>query len=115
MMEKPRNQEGFAHGGPRSGSGRKKGSPNKLAAEAVEEAVDRVKKAMGEGFTPLEHLLFVMRDEQNEVGVRLEAAKAAAPYVHKKQPQDLNVDANVHVPTVVTMRVVGPRRPAGGQ
>ena len=43
----------------------------------------------------------------------VEAAKAAAPYVHKKQPQDVNLDANVNVPTAVTMRVVGPRRPAG--
>jgi hypothetical protein len=113
MSDKPRNQDGFAHGGPRPGAGRKKGSPNRIAAEVLEEAVDRVKRVMGEGATPLEHLLAVMRDDQHEVGVRLEAARAAAPYVHKKQPQDVNVDASVHVPTVVTMRVVGPRRLEG--
>ena len=36
---------------------------------ALEEALNRVKRAMGDGLTPLEYLLAAMRDEQNEVGV----------------------------------------------
>lgn len=37
----------------------------------------------------MDYMLSVMRDEANELAIRLEAAKAAAPYVHPKlQPVD---------------------------
>lgn len=36
------------------------------------------------GETPLAYLLGVMRDPANEQEVRIDAAKAAAPYVHPK-------------------------------
>ena len=57
--------------------GRKKGTPNKRTQALAVEAV-------GEGETPLAYLLGVMRDMERDVAVRLEAAKAAAPYVHAK-------------------------------
>jgi len=33
---------------------------------------------------PLDYMLFVMRDESREDNVRLDAAKAAAPYCHAR-------------------------------
>ena len=62
--------------------GRKKGVPNK-ATLARQEAV------AASGLTPLDFLLDTMRDEGQELGTRLDAAKAAAQYVHPKlQPVD---------------------------
>jgi hypothetical protein len=48
----------------------------KLAAEAT-------LKAVGNEMTPLEYLLRVMRHDPDEAR-RLDAAKAAAPYVHPR-------------------------------
>ena len=72
----------MANGGARPGAGRKKGGHNKL----TEEAVARAKEG---GETPLDFLLKVMRDAGEEMARRVDAAKAAAPYVHAKlQPVD---------------------------
>jgi len=65
------------HGGKRVGAGRKAGARNKATAER-QAAVE------ASGISPLDYLLQVMRDDKNEQGVRIEAAKAAAPYVHPK-------------------------------
>lgn len=63
-------------GHPKTG-GRKKGVPNKAsAAKAAEIAAT--------GKTPLEFMLDVMRDKSQPEDMRLDAAKAAAPYVHPK-------------------------------
>ena len=68
-------QEG--HGGVRVGAGRPRGARNK---RPTYQAV----KAMAEGEkTPLDFLLGVMRDEKQDIQLRLMAAKAAAPYVHR--------------------------------
>lgn len=64
-------------GGPRPGSGRKKGVPNKKTAE-LQQAVEQ------SGLTPLQYLLRVMRDEASEPKERQACAVAAAPYVHAK-------------------------------
>lgn len=40
-----------------------------------------------EGLTPLDFLLRVMRNAKNPPAIRMEAAKAAAPYVHPKLAQ----------------------------
>lgn len=62
--------------------GRQKGTPNK--ASAAREA-----RVAASGLTPLDYMLTVLRDQKNEAPVRLDAAKAAAPYVHAKlQPVD---------------------------
>jgi hypothetical protein len=63
-------------GSPKLG-GRKKGTPNKATARKAAEIA-------ASGLTPLEYLLSVMRDQSREENVRIEAAKAAAPYVHPK-------------------------------
>lgn len=57
--------------------GRAKGTPNK-ASVAKAEAV------AASGLTPLDYMLSIMRDPERMPDVRLDAAKAAAPYVHPK-------------------------------
>lgn len=60
--------------------GRQKGTPNKAtAAKAAEIAAS--------GLTPLDYMLSVLRDIANDAAIRLDAAKAAAPYVHPKLAQ----------------------------
>ena len=62
------------------GAGRKKGSPNKKTAE--------LQAAIAEsGLTPLEYMLSVLRDSNAPADIRMDAAKASAPYVHPKLAQ----------------------------
>ena len=67
----------MASGGKREGSGRKPGTLNKRTAEQA-AAVE------ASGLTPLDYMLAVMRDLSMDDAKRLDAAKAAAPYVHAK-------------------------------
>lgn len=67
----------MAKGGARPGAGRKPGIPNKRTAETV-AAIE------ASGLTPLDFLLSVMRDTGLSQAERVDAAKAAAPYVHAK-------------------------------
>ena len=45
---------------------------------------EAARAALAEGITPLDFFLATMRDENNDFTTRLNAAKAAAPYVHAK-------------------------------
>lgn len=65
------------HGGKRPGAGRKKGVPNKATQEQRQAIAES-------GLTPLEYLLSVVRDKEEERAVRMDAAHKAAPYVHPK-------------------------------
>lgn len=47
--------------------------------------------------TPLDFLLATMESTQVPFPFRIDAAKAAAPYVHKRMPQAVEVSANVGV------------------
>lgn len=38
------------------------------------------------GLTPLEYLVYLLRDPKIPLGIKIEAAKAAAPYMHKRMP-----------------------------
>lgn len=67
----------MAKGGKREGAGRKPGVPNKRTAEKTAEIE-------ASGLTPLDYLLSVMRDDALERDARVDAAKAAAPYVHAR-------------------------------
>lgn len=77
----------MAVGGARAGAGRKKGGQNTKTAEIARKAAEG-------GITPLEYMLQVLRDPIPEdadpavkvamVGMRFEAAKAAAPYMHPR-------------------------------
>ena len=64
------------HGGARAGAGRKKDGHYKLTEEAIEKAK--------EGLDPLDYLLNIVRDVEEQMRVRMDAAKAALPYVHHK-------------------------------
>lgn len=67
----------MARGGKRENAGRKPGVPNQKTQEQV--------KAIEEsGLTPLEYMLSVLRDEEADRTLRLDAANKAAPYVHAK-------------------------------
>lgn len=46
------------------------------------------------GLTPLEFMLSIMRDEENEPAQRLAAANMAAPYVHARL-SSVEMNANV--------------------
>lgn len=64
----------------KTGGGSRKGRPNKAtAAKAAAVAAS--------GLTPLDFMLRVMRDEMQDLDVRMDAAKGAAPYVHPKLAQ----------------------------
>ncbi|MBP2301563.1 hypothetical protein [Azospirillum picis] len=66
----------MARGGARQGAGRKPGSATKRTREIAERAIAERK-------SPLEVLLDIMH-EATDTATKLEAAKAAAPYVHPK-------------------------------
>lgn len=58
-------------------AGRKAGVPNKKTVETIQNIEQS-------GLTPLQFLLEIMRDVVQEPAARIDAAKAAAPYVHPK-------------------------------
>jgi hypothetical protein len=63
-----------------------KGRPPGSRAKVDEIQEQLTTQALTEGLMPLEFFLLVMRDEKKGLNLRFEAAKAAAPYVHKRQP-----------------------------
>lgn len=67
----------MARGGYRPGAGRPAGALNRRTVEQV-EAIE------ASGLTPLEYLTSVYRDPAADEARRIDAAKAAAPYVHPK-------------------------------
>ena len=67
----------MARGGARPNAGRKPGSLNRFNRELLE-------RAMEGGQLPLDYMLEVMRDQSLDTRLRIDAAKAAAPYVHQK-------------------------------
>jgi hypothetical protein len=67
----------MSRGGKREGAGRKVGSKlQKSAAIAHRLAED--------GQTPLDFIVGLMRDESQPIDLRLDCAKAAAPYIHPR-------------------------------
>ena len=67
----------MSRGGARPGAGRPRGRRSSKTAQLL-SAIE------ASGTTPLDYLLAVMRDLNQNMCVRLDAAKAAAPYVHPK-------------------------------
>jgi hypothetical protein len=79
----------MARGGKREGAGRPVGAITERTRKIAEGA-------LAEGITPLDYMLGQLRDETNSKAERMDAAKAAAPYVHAKLANvDANVNANV--------------------
>src|SRR6266481_5301876 len=74
-------KRGKRPGSPKTG-GRKKGSKNKRTRELLE-------KAEAGGQSAIDYMLEVMRDNKNDASLRLDAAKAVAPYLHaRRAPED---------------------------
>ncbi len=69
----------MARGGKRPGAGRPKGS----AVVRTSEVARKLSEDGGQ--TPLDYLLSVMRDEGQPLAVRMDAAKAALPFMHPRQ------------------------------
>lgn len=61
------------------GAGRKPGKGVSFNIEKVSKAIELSPKT-----TPLAHMLYVMQDKNVKASVRLQAAIAAAPYVHPR-------------------------------
>lgn len=47
--------------------------------------------------TPLEFLLDVMNNKQASIALRVDAAKSAAPYIHRKQPSEVESSQEVTI------------------
>lgn len=75
------------NGGARPGSGRKPGATNKRTAELV-------KAAEAGGIMPLDYMLSIMRNPEADKDMRMDAAKAAAPYLHAKLAS-IEVNGNI--------------------
>ena len=67
----------MARGGARPNAGRKPGTLNRFNRELLERAIEG-------GQLPLDYMLEIMRDQSLDPRLRIDAAKAAAPYVHHK-------------------------------
>ena len=67
----------MSHGGARPGAGRKPGTINRFSKDLLD-------KAAQSGQLPVDYMLGVMRDESLDTRLRIDAAKAAAPYVHQR-------------------------------
>lgn len=67
----------MSRGGARKGAGRKPGAATRFNEQA------RAKAAEG-GILPLDYLLAILRDDTKPQEVRIDVAKAAAPYVHAR-------------------------------
>jgi hypothetical protein len=61
----------------RKTGGRTKGTPNKATAQ-------KAAAIAASGLSPLDFMLQLMRDETQPIGIRADAAKNAAPYVHPR-------------------------------
>lgn len=66
-----------SHGGARKGAGKPKGAVSKFNDES------RAKAAAG-GLMPLDYLLGLLRDDTKPQELRIDVAKAAAPYLHAR-------------------------------
>lgn len=76
--------------------GRRKGSVNKRT---------KALRAEKDGQTPLDYLLEIMRDKTKDPLMRLDSAKAAAPYLHaRRAPEDKKGNViptvNYHMPNL---------------
>lgn len=67
----------MAHGGARKGAGKPKGAVSKIDKVAREAA-------LATGISPLDYMLTQLRDGSLDRESRMDAAKAAAPYVHAR-------------------------------
>ena len=80
---------------PRPGPGRPRGSKDKRGARAVAAQVREA--VMRTGLTPLQFFAEIYQDESRPMMERLDAAKAAAPYLHQRLPQKIDLSGEVGI------------------
>lgn len=70
-------------------SGNPKGKPKGAVGKHTKMTLEERKALLDEceWLTPLRFLMSVMCFDENPLDVRMEAAKAALPYIHRKMPQ----------------------------
>src|SRR5688572_5205985 len=98
----------MAKGGQRPGAGRKAGSKNKLTREEKLAEKSKIEDLLRGRPLPVEVLFDLMSDKKKDDDIRLRAAVAAAPYVHKKQPMDVNNTVSFPTPRPVTFTHTAP-------
>lgn len=99
-MSQVENIQKKSRGGARPGAGRKKGTCNAKTRDIANKAIES-------GITPLEYLLQVMRDEQEDKKDRLDAAKSAAPYIHPRlSAVEVTGDEDNPVRTVMQIKLI---------
>ena len=69
-------------GGRREGAGRPTGSVSKRGVRISKQVLANLE--LNSRTNPLEYLLGVMQDDRQKTSIRMQAAIAAAPYVHPK-------------------------------
>lgn len=92
------------NGGKRPGAGRPKGAKQVVTEEAIRKA--------GQGETPLEYMLRVMRDKSIDTDRRDKMAMGAAPYVHARGVEVTGKDGGP-LETVTEIVLRGVRSDAG--
>ena len=61
----------------------------------MEQFKEQMRKgAINSGLTPLEFLMMVYRSPKQPLSVRIKAADACLPYVHRKMPTDVTTTTN---------------------
>jgi hypothetical protein len=75
--------------------------PGRPAGARNKETERQAQAIRASGQSPLSYLASVWRDDRKSTEVRIKAATAALPYVHKKQPVAIDV-AGQHVTLVIT-------------
>lgn len=88
--------------------GRPKGSKNKTTEEFI-------RKVIGEGITPLEHMLAVMRDEKADREPRARMAIAAAPYIHRRRQRTVEGDEAAGQNIVIQVVQYDPAQPSDAE
>ena len=73
-------------GGARPGAGRPRGSLNRRSVEAIEKVAEQFPD-----WSPLQHFAAVANNEELDDAIRLDAAKAAAPFIHPR-PKSVELD-----------------------
>ena len=71
-----------------------KGEPTKRSGRTEQFKEQMRKGAINSGLTPLEFLMMVYRSPKQPLSVRIKAADACLPYVHRKMPTDMTMTDN---------------------
>lgn len=83
---------------------------HRLSVAIVDESTGEVVTSQSMRLTPLAYLESVYCDKEMPPQLRIEAARAAAPYVHKKMPVQLEAKIDITADDLVRRLKEGQRR-----